>query len=402
MLKHALLGHAALIGTALYGWASEHQSGIHSGPMVGWTSEDSCLIWSFNTDQLERSIICEQADVTDPKPITGTPEPAAPSSPVRRHRFSGLKPSTTYQYQVRSGTEKLADGSFTTAPPTGDPATFSYAMTSCMDAKRFPVQQTWDHVLAEAPSFHLLVGDNVYADTTEPDVILRHHLKQRAIPNFGKLLATTPNLATWDDHDFGPNDSHGKTPGKENSLAAFKQLWANPAYGTRDTAGIFFKFQWADVDFFVMDGRYHRTDEKAPNRPDKTQFGKAQLDWLFAGLKTSRATFKVVVSGYDIMGSRYPDEIGRIARRIRTEKITGILFHSGDIHRNEFKQQDHGMGYLVTQITSSGIARNPKNPWAMIDVDTTASDPSLSARFFHNDQLQETHTIRLSDLSPSK
>jgi hypothetical protein len=89
-----------------------------------------------------------------------------------------------------------------------------------------------------------------------------------------------------------------------------------------------------------------------------------------------------------------------IAEFIRRSGATGVLFHAGDIHRNEFKQQDHGAGYPITQITSSGIARSPKRPWAMIDIDTTLDDPTITARFFVEEKLDRTHQIRLSDLTP--
>lgn len=84
----------------------------------------------------------------------------------------------------------------------------------------------------------------------------------------------------------------------------------------------------------------------------------------------------------------------------RDSRAPGVLFHAGDIHRNEFKKQDHGAGYPITQITSSGIARSPRRPWAIIDVDTTLADPTLTARSVVEERLDQTHTIRLSDLTP--
>jgi len=374
---------------------------LESGPIVGHTTPESCTIWAYDSkaDSCELSYWPASADATEATQLVI--ERSDKDTPVFRHEISGLKPRTRYQYTVSSADGEETQGSFTTAPPKAKPLAFSYVLTSCMDAKRFPTQPAWGEVIKQEPSLHLLVGDNTYADNTDYSVLRDHHLMQRRVSGFAELLASVPSYATWDDHDYGPNDSHGTTEGKEESLRAFKDLWPNPSYGTADIPGVFYTFHWGDVQYFVMDGRYHRDDEHAPAKPGKSQFGVAQRNWLLDGLKASKATFKIVVNGYDVMGARYPEEIKIIARSIHDAKVSGVLFHSGDIHRNDFKQQDHGMGYPVTQITSSGIARNPIRPWAMIDVDTTLEDPTLTARFFTEEELRETHKIRLSQLTPA-
>ena len=374
--------------------ASAHGQ-LVSGPMVGHTTSDSSSVWAFDPPSQSLEFTCWPVGAPDGERSRATVQRLEAGTPVFLHRFTGLEPATEYSYQAGP-----AKGRFTTAPEPGKPARFRFAVTSCMDAKGTPIQPAWDAVLEQDPDFHLMIGDNVYADSTRREVLLDRHLQQRAIPNFARLIATTPNWAVWDDHDFGPNDSHAATPGKEESLRAFRHVWANPSYGTPETPGVFHSFGWANVDFFMLDDRYHRTDEKVPDSPEKTQFGEAQLDWQFKGLRESRATFKIVATGYDIMSTRYNEETGRIARRIRDGKISGVIFLSGDIHRNEFKRQDHGMGYLMTQITSSGIARNPIRPWTMIEIDTTLEDPTITARFYSEEKPSGTHVVPLSSLTP--
>ncbi len=387
----------AVLATATLTLSASAQ--IESGPMVGHTTSDAGSLWAYDSDAEELGVVWWRKGDQPREGERAVLRRANAGSPVLRHAFRGLDPDTAYAYRVRAAGREPVEGSFTTAPAPGEPARFSYLVTSCMNPHQWPAQPAWDEVLRQDPAFHLLLGDNVYSDSTDHDTILRHHLRQRAIPNFAGVLATTPSYANWDDHDFGPNDSHGGTPGKENSLRAFREVWANPSYGLPDLPGVFFSFSWADVDFFFVDGRYHRTDEHA-DVPDKTQFGLPQLAWLQEGLRRSDATFKVVATGYDVMGGRYPDEAKRIGAVVRDSGATGVLFHSGDIHRNEFKQQNHGAGYPITQITSSGIARHPKRPWAMIDVDTTIDDPTITARFFVEEKLDVTHLVKLSDLSP--
>jgi alkaline phosphatase D len=372
---------------------------LESGPIVGHTTATSAVLWAYDSDLHQFKVECWEAHTDNPTVIhEHMIRESDARSPIFLASLEGLKPNTAYRYRVVAQNRQPVEGGFTTAPESGKPAKFSYVVTSCIDAIGSPEQPAWDEVLVHRPSFNLMLGDNVYANTTDYHRLVEAHIRQRAIPNFAALIASTPTYATWDDHDFGPNDSHAQTPGKENSLEAFKDMFANPAAGTDDTPGVFYSFNWADLEFFVLDNRYYRTDEHA-DVPNKTQFGEAQLAWLAEGLSTSDATFKIVATGYDVMGSRYPDEIKQIASIIRESKAAGVFFHAGDIHRNEFKQQNHGAGYPITQITSSGIARRPNRPWAMIDVDTTADDPVIIARFFECETLVTTHTLRLSDLT---
>ena len=46
-----------------------------------------------------------------------------------------------------------------------------------------------------------------------------------AIPSFQLLKANTSILATWDDHDFGPNDSDRGFYNKYATQQAFKDFW---------------------------------------------------------------------------------------------------------------------------------------------------------------------------------
>lgn len=50
---------------------------------------------------------------------------------------------------------------------------------------------------------------------------------------------------------------------------------------------------WGDVDFFVVDGRNHRSPDRAPDNEHKRMLGDAQCAWLLDELKRSRASFKI-------------------------------------------------------------------------------------------------------------
>jgi len=68
-----------------------------------------------------------------------------------------------------------------------------------------------------------------------------------------------PVFAIWDDHDCATDDVwmgpyRDKPAWKMSMLEGFRTNWNNPGYGTEQWPGCWFKFEIADVDFFMLDG----------------------------------------------------------------------------------------------------------------------------------------------------
>lgn len=124
------------------------------------------------------------------------------------------------------------------------------------------------------------------------------------------------------------------------SPSAFREVWANPGAGTSDVRGAFYRFRYGDVEFFVLDGRYHRTPNNAVDTPKKTILGEGQIRWLSQSLRDSDATFKVLATGSTLKTSRkdgwriFTHERQRLFRMIARHRISGVLFLSGDVHRS--------------------------------------------------------------------
>ncbi|HUF61883.1 MAG TPA: alkaline phosphatase D family protein [Verrucomicrobiales bacterium] len=323
--------------------------------------------------------------------------------------LSGLAASSAYHYGVRVDGESNPawDGAFRTAPESGQPVRFRVALTSCM---RFDQpQSSWFLLLAQRPDFHLTVGDTHYADTTDPAIQWEHHRRYRALPSFATVIRNVPTYAMWDDHDYGPNDSDGAAEGKENSLAGWKQFWTNPGAGTDTIPGAFFRFSWGDVDFFVVDGRYHRSPDSASDDETKRMLGDAQFGWLLEGLKASRARFKVIASGSTFHTSEkdgwriYTFARHRLLDSIREHQVSGVLYFSGDIHRSLVREHHESdrCGYPFVEVISSGVANSTTLSFATIDFDTLAGDPTVRVRIVHGDgTVRDDRSWRLSQLTP--
>ncbi len=65
----------------------------------------------------------------------------------------------------------------------------------------------FEAIVAQRPELFVFLGDNIYADTTDMDVMRAKYAKLKADAGFAKLMKTCPVLATWDDHDYGANDA---------------------------------------------------------------------------------------------------------------------------------------------------------------------------------------------------
>jgi alkaline phosphatase D len=328
---------------------------------------------------------------------------------IFKSTMNGLSPDTRYKYEV--SIDGQADpnwkGSFKTAPVEGTPTAFRLAITSCMKIGR--PQRSWNILLEEQPDLHLTVGDTHYADTTDPTVQLEHHLTYRREKEFAKVLQQVPTYAIWDDHDYGPNNSDGTAKGKEFSLAGWKQAWPNPPSGTSDTPGAFFKFSRGDVDFFVVDGRYHRSPNELADDDKKRMLGDAQFAWLLEGLKNSKAKFKIIASGSVLHHSKvdgwriFTFSRHRLFDAIKKHRISGVMYIGGDMHQSlvwEHHESDR-VGYPMIEIMSSGITNGKDLSFATIDFDTTLDDPTARVRIIYGrgEKINTDKTWKLSQLS---
>lgn len=348
-------------------------------------------------------------------------------------QVSNLQADTQYEYEVRIQGERVGGGVWKTASPQMEATTFKFLLASCMDFKRdaYKQQPVWDVVMERgAPDFAMLNGDTVYLneddwDATTKEIILERvwhrNIDQRGESHFKNFIANLPTYSVWDDHEYGGGNSGMNQPGKYNSLRAFRNLWANPSAGTPSLEGVFYSFYRGNVHFIVCDNRWYRSQSTG------RQWGIEQLEWISDELKGSQGVFKIIVSGTDVMEQGMAQDTYDLGRVIKQYGISGVLFCAGDIHRNEFKAMENdNWPYKINQISSSAIAREWRRPWAMVHVDTTISDPTVTAYFYGAESTSQTttwtndptlrcssiqgkdrsaeavctETIRLSDLTP--
>jgi alkaline phosphatase D len=221
------------------------------------------------------------------------------------------------------------------------------------------------------PNAMIWGGDNIYlreGDFETQANMEARYLKARQVPSIQKLLSTCPQYAVWDDHDFGPNDSHSSFQYKKESLAAFKEMWGNSNYGfsKNENNCITGKASINDVDLYLMDNRSFRippgTEGIAPQ-----MLGKEQINWLIEDLKASKASFKLITIGSQVLSSvadfenyeNYKDEREYLLQLIAKNKIKNVIFLTGDRHFAELSQMTLENNIRVLDITSSPLTSKP-------------------------------------------
>ena len=234
--------------------------------------------------------------------------------------------------------------------------------------------EIFDAIASKAPDLMVWMGDNLYfqpPDELDPASMAARYRRQRALPALQRLLVAAPQIAIWDDHDYGPNDSDMSYELKGESLALFRQYWANPSYGLPDVPGIFGRARFGDVDLFLLDDRWYRSANNLVDAPDKTMFGAQQLGWLRNALVYSRATLKLVVNGSQMWNranrfegfNHYSYEQRAFAEWLVAQRVAGVMFASGDRHFTELLRIERPGAYPLYEFTSSPLTSRPwENP----------------------------------------
>ncbi len=374
---HAI-GFAALLVLALIvNQASANE--IQAGPMLGHTALRGASIW---VQGKEPGLVSMRYWRKGQPDLPFTIDAQLTAEKYRTHTFelANLEPGTEYQYQIFfDGTqpENSPVYSFKTQPLwmwRTDPPQFSVLAGSCnfvvdtpYDRKGKPYggdYEIFDAIARQDAEAMFWLGDNWYyreVDFDSHQTMNYRAERNRMQPYLQPIYHKFANYAIWDDHDFGPDNSGGYFPFKETALDLFKAYWANPSYGLPETPGVFTKVRINDVDFFLLDDRYHRDNEHYPDGPDKAMYGKAQMKWLKNQLAASRQPFKFIVGGNQMLNdysrfegwSQYRHERDAFLKWLAENKIEGVFFLSGDRHHTELLKIKRKNAYPLYELTCS-------------------------------------------------
>ncbi len=257
------------------------------------------------------------------------------------------------------------------------------AMGSCI--RQDKPQPIWEAVARYRPEVFLLLGDTIYGDTEDMEVLRRKYAVLAANEGFASLRRTVPILAVWDDHDFGADDAGRDYRMRRGSQEVFLDFFGVPADAPlRGQEGIYQAVTAGPpgrrVQFICLDTRYHRSplatlsaDQRRllggryrpTDDPSATVLGAEQMAWLGRVLKEP-AEVRIVLSSIQFAFTghhwehwgNFPVERAQILKLIRDSGVGGVIFVSGDRHAAEISRipaGPDGLDYPLYDLTASSL-----------------------------------------------
>ena len=330
----------------------------------------------------------------------GTVTATAATDHTVKADIRGLSPATDYWFRFSAGGTDSPVARTRTAPAADARVPgLRFGVVSCAnwEAGYF---SAYRHLAARGDlDAWLHLGDYIYEYGTGEygtrDTVVRQHAPAHEIvtladyrtrhgryktdPDLQALHAAAPVVAIWDDHEFANDAWSG---GAENHTEGAEGTWT-----ARQAAAKQAYFEWMPVrpalagttyrrlrfgklaDLSLLDLRSFRSQQVAVGNgsvddPDRTLTGRAQLDWLKAGLKASDTTWRLVGNSVMIspfaIGSLsadllkplaellglpkeglalntdqwdgYTDDRRELLAHLRANAIRNTVFLTGDIH----------------------------------------------------------------------
>ncbi|WP_084655278.1 alkaline phosphatase D family protein [Nocardia altamirensis] len=361
---------------------------------------------------------------------------------------SGLAPGTVYFYRFTALGQTSLVGRTRTAPAISDsPDRLRFGVVSCSnwEAGYFGAYR---HLAARTDLDAVVhLGDYIYEygrgkyggrnGTVRPhdpaneiitlaDYRIRH-AQYKTDPDLLNLHARQPFICTWDDHESADNSWSGgagnhdpATEGswqdrKAASAKAYLEWMPVRAKGTGGDVQIYRRLRFGTLaELSMLDLRSYRDQEAKPgardaDNPARTITGKAQMDWLTAGLASAPVRWKLVgnsvmiapllfppldpaataaitgtlglpQAGTHVNGDQwdgYTADRQRLFRAITDQQVSDVVFLTGDIHSSWAADlpvdaatypagKTAGTEFVVPSVTSSSIGDLLKLPAAGI------------------------------------
>ncbi|MEU1486831.1 alkaline phosphatase D family protein [Streptomyces sp. NPDC005752] len=359
--------------------------------------EDTPVVWEIAEDRAFSRVAAR-----------GTAVARAGSDHTVKADVRGLRPATAYWFRF-SAAPGGSEGGHGAVSPVGRTRT-APAAGAAVPGIRFGVVScaNWEagwfspyrHLAARADLDAVLhLGDYIYeyASGSYPtqDTVVRPHAPLHEIltladyrlrhatyktdADLQALHAAHPVIAIWDDHEFA-NDAWSQ--GAENHTADAEGSWASRVAAAKQAY-----FEWMPVrastegtvyrrlsfgslaELHLLDLRSFRSEQAsigngAVDDPERSITGRAQLDWLKAGLTASDARWKLVGTSVmispvafgalpahllaplaELLGlpaeglavnvdqwDGYTDDRKELISHLRDRGITDTVFLTGDIH----------------------------------------------------------------------
>ncbi len=354
---------ASLVAVPLAGWwivrafngphhpvsATPAPPGIAEWMWAGAVTADSVRVNALVPGAVQVALEVTPAPGFEESAVVERSAPVEPQGGVASLAFSGLAPGVEYHYRlVVDGEIDAGVGRFITFPDNR-PWSFTAAIGSCArDGSNGSVYDAMrgDGGFAGRPDLFLITGDLHYGniEAYAPDRYRAAIDAQLRQPALAALLREVPVAYTWDDHDYGANNSDSTNPGRQAAARVYRQYVPHyPLQSEPNPVPVYQAFTVGRVRFVVTDTRSQRTPHAADDGPAKSVLGPVQRRWLLDELLAARDADQLIVwvqadpwiddvdAGADEWGG-YAFERDLIVDFIERNRIDRLVMVSGDAH----------------------------------------------------------------------
>lgn len=353
---------------------------LAAGPMAAWAEMTSAAVWVQTTRPATVQLRHWPAgDVSGARlsPVVST---AAAGDHIAVFVLDDLAPGTRQDYELYLDGERVAlpwDLSVRTrdlwqwrgAPHA--PPEFSLLIGSCNYVNEGPLDRPGPpyggghgifEAMADEPAAAMVwLGDNTYlreVDWLTEEGMRHRYAHTRALPELQRLLGSMHHLALWDDHDYGPDNSDRSFRLAGAAREVFADYWPDPVLADRPGPGIQRRLEWGDAELFLLDDRSFRAPEGGDG-----MLGQDQLAWLVDALVSSRATFKLILNGGQLLNpdtrgeswNRFPTERRAFLDALREHDVRGVVLISGDRHQSELMRLPREGTYDLVEFSCSPL-----------------------------------------------
>lgn len=307
--------------------------------------------------------------------------PVTPTGVHVKASIDGLLPATEYHFALEvDGKLQLFDRFVAKTQPDAAHS-FTFAFGSC--AYTGSTHYLFDAIRRRKPDFFLHLGDLHYLDIDTADL-------SRFIDGYDQVLSSAPqerlyrNVPTmymYDDHDFGPNNSGASSPGRDQSVEAFRMIVPHGDLAlSGDTDPVYYAFEYGRIIFPMTDLRSMRTTG--------TILGSVQKQWFKDLLVEAAGNGKAIIwpstvpwhttSRTDTWGG-FTAERQELANFFAANDLGGrMMMVTGDLHSIGI---DDGTNMNFASTGDGSFALFQAAPFHQVN---TASAPAAYSEGFYN------------------
>ncbi|WP_055591297.1 alkaline phosphatase D family protein, partial [Peterkaempfera griseoplana] len=339
---------------------------------------DQAVTWQIATDRNFTSVVA-----------SGTVTASAASDHTVKADVRGLAADTSYWYRFTAGGVSSPTGRTRTTPAadaTLDRLRLGVASCANWEAGYF---SAYRHLAARGDLDALLfLGDYIYeyksGEFCARGTVVRPHQPPgetvtladyrtrhgacKTDADLQALHAQVPVVAIWDDHEFADNASSAGAvnhqPDTEGDwgarVAAAKQAYFEWMPVRPSTAGTTYRrLRYGKLaDLHLLDERSFRTAQATTgsgdvDSPDRTITGRAQLDWLKAGLSASDTTWRLIGNEVMISPVAFLSLPAFLLRPIA--KLLGLPEEGLAVNTDQWDGYTHDRRELLDHLASHGI-----------------------------------------------